>query len=59
MWTWRERSCVVTNFVSGFLGELHNIAMFFETILLVGFYTGGAVAVLIAFGYELQTKRRS
>ena len=45
--------------MTSFLAELHNIAMFFETILLVGCYTGGAVAVLIAFGYELQTKRRN
>jgi hypothetical protein len=45
--------------MNSIFAEIHNIAMFFETILLVGCYTGGAVAVLIAVGYELQTKRRN
>jgi hypothetical protein len=45
--------------VTSLLAEIHNIAMFFESILLVGCYTGGVVAVLIAVGYELQTKRRN
>lgn len=45
--------------MNSLLNEIHNIAMFFETILLVAVYTGGAVSVLIAFGYELSNKRRS
>ncbi len=39
------------------LAEVHNVAMFFETILLVGVYTGAIVIVAIALGYELTTKR--
>lgn len=44
--------------MTSLLTEIHNLAMFFEAILLVAIYTGGAAAVLIALGYELQTKRR-
>jgi hypothetical protein len=33
--------------------------MFFESILLVGCYTGLIVVPVILIGYELQTKRRN
>ena len=39
--------------------ELHNIAMFFETILAVMTFTGLGAGTLIVLGYELSTKRRA
>ena len=45
--------------MNSLLTELHNIALFFETILLVGIYTGSIFSLLIVIGYELQTKRRA
>jgi len=45
--------------MNSLLAEIHNIAMFFETILLVGVYTGSIVVVAVTLGYELATKRRA
>lgn len=41
------------------LQEIHNIAMLIETVLKVLAVTGIGVGILIAVGYELQTKRRA
>lgn len=45
--------------MTSLVAEIHNIAMFFETILAVATFTGLGVGVLIVVGYELQTKRRA
>lgn len=45
------------NFES-FISELHDIGFFFQAILEVAVFTGFAAVVLIAVGYELQSKRR-
>lgn len=45
--------------MTSLLAEIHNIALFFETILAVATFTGLGAGVLIAVGYELATKRRA
>lgn len=45
--------------MTSLLAEIHNIALFFEAILAVATFTGIGVGVLVAVGYELQTKRRA
>lgn len=45
--------------MNSLVAEIHNIALFFEAILLTATFTGLGVGVLIAVGYELQTKRRA
>lgn len=45
--------------MSSLQAEIHNIALFFETILAVATFTGLGLGVLIALGYELQTKRKA
>lgn len=44
--------------MTSLLAEVHNLFLFFECIVEVGFFTGLAVVPLIVIGYELQTKRR-
>jgi hypothetical protein len=45
------------NIASDLATELHNIALFIQAIGKVLIDTGLAVALAIAIGYELQTKR--
>jgi hypothetical protein len=44
--------------MTSLLAEIHNLFLFFECIVEVGFYTGLGLIPLIVIGYELQTKRR-
>jgi len=40
------------------LHEVHDVFLFLKCIAEVALFTGFGVGSLIAFGYELQTKRR-
>lgn len=44
--------------MNSLLTEIHNFAMFFETILSVLVFTGLGAGTLIVLGYEIATKRR-
>jgi hypothetical protein len=44
--------------VNSVFAEIHNIFLFFKMIFEVLVFTGLGAGSLIAFGYELQTKRR-
>lgn len=45
--------------ISSLAAEVHNVFLFFETIVLAGVFTGLALVPFILLGYELATKRRA
>ena len=44
--------------MNSLFSELHDVARFFEAILICGIYTGLAVSIPLAFLYEFNSKRR-